>query len=169
MLIRTLAFAALLATAGPVFAQPAAEGPPPGGEAAGRGHGAMQACAADRKTYCADVERGGGRVFKCLRDNLTRLSPACQGAVQSMREHRREGGVAAPGLYPPAQPPSCRRVPPTWVGEFNMLGIIAVILVIGWLLGFFVFHVSSFLIHILLIIAVIMIVMHFMRGRGSSI
>ena len=48
-----------------------------------------------------------------------------------------------------------------------MLGIIAVILVVGWLLGFFVFHVSSFLIHILLIVAVIMIVMHFMRGRSS--
>jgi len=50
-----------------------------------------------------------------------------------------------------------------------MLGIIAVILVLGWLLGFFVFHVSSFLIHILLIVAVIMIVMHFLRGRGSSV
>jgi hypothetical protein len=50
-----------------------------------------------------------------------------------------------------------------------MLGIIAVILVVGWLLGFFVFHVTGFLIHILLIIAVIMIVMHFVRGRGSSV
>jgi hypothetical protein len=49
-----------------------------------------------------------------------------------------------------------------------MLGIIAVILVVAWLLGFFVLHVSSFLIHILLLIAVVMIVMHFMRGRGSS-
>ena len=49
-----------------------------------------------------------------------------------------------------------------------MLGIIAVILILGWLLGFFVFHVSSFLIHILLLIAVVMIVMHFLRGRGSS-
>jgi hypothetical protein len=56
----------------------------------------MQACAADRKTYCADVERGGGRIFKCLRDNLVRLSPACQAAVQSMPAGRR-GGAAAPG------------------------------------------------------------------------
>jgi len=96
MLIRTLAFAALLATAGPAFAQPAPDAPPPGGPTAGRGHGAMQACAADRKTYCADVERGGGRVFKCLRDNLVRLSPACTAAVQSMRQERREAG-AGPG------------------------------------------------------------------------
>ena len=48
-----------------------------------------------------------------------------------------------------------------------MLGIIAAILVIAWLLGFFVLHVSSFLIHILLIVAVIMVVMHFLRGRSS--
>ena len=48
-----------------------------------------------------------------------------------------------------------------------MLGIIAAILIIGWLLGFFVFHVSSFLIHILLIVGIIMIVMHFLRGRSS--
>jgi len=50
-----------------------------------------------------------------------------------------------------------------------MLGIVAVVLVICWLLGFFVLHVSSFLIHILLIFAVIAIVMHFLRGRGSSV
>jgi hypothetical protein len=54
----------------------------------------MEACAADRKTYCSDVERGGGRIFKCLRDNLPRLAPACQAAVQSMRAERR--GAAAP-------------------------------------------------------------------------
>jgi hypothetical protein len=50
-----------------------------------------------------------------------------------------------------------------------MLGIVAVVLVICWLLGFFVLHVSSFLIHILLIFAVIAVVMHFLRGRGSSV
>ena len=96
MLIRTLAFTALLATAAPVFAQPAQDAPPAGGLTAGRGHGAMQACAADRKTYCGDVERGGGRIVKCLRDNLVRLAPACQAAVQSMPAGRR-GPAAAPG------------------------------------------------------------------------
>ena len=50
-----------------------------------------------------------------------------------------------------------------------MLGIIAAVLIVCWLLGFFVLHVSSFLIHILLIVAVIMIIMHFVRGRGSSV
>ena len=48
-----------------------------------------------------------------------------------------------------------------------MFGIVALVLVVMWLLGFFVLHVSSFLIHILLIIAVISIVMHFVRGRAT--
>ena len=97
MLIRTLAAVALLASASAAYAQSPPSPPvpptPPSPSApmtAGPGHGAMEACAADRKTYCADVERGGGRIFKCLRDNLVRLSPGCQAAVQSMREHRRE-------------------------------------------------------------------------------
>ena len=46
-----------------------------------------------------------------------------------------------------------------------MLATIGAILVVMWLLGFFVVHVSSALIHILLIVALVMIVMHFVRGR----
>jgi hypothetical protein len=42
---------------------------------------------------------------------------------------------------------------------------IAVILVIAWLLGFVVFHVSSFLIHILLLVAVVSLVWNFVGGR----
>ena len=37
-----------------------------------------------------------------------------------------------------------------------------------WLGGFFLFHVSSFLIHILLIFAVISIVMHLISGRRAA-
>lgn len=47
-----------------------------------------------------------------------------------------------------------------------MFATVAVILVVLWLLGFFVLHVSSFLIHILLLIALVAIVMHFVRGRS---
>jgi hypothetical protein len=50
-----------------------------------------------------------------------------------------------------------------------MLGIIAAILVIGWLLGFFVFHVTTALIHVVLVIAVIMIILHFVSGRRGGI
>jgi hypothetical protein len=44
-----------------------------------------------------------------------------------------------------------------------MLYIIAVILIIGWLLGFFVFNVGS-LIHVLLVIAIIAIILRLIRG-----
>jgi len=40
----------------------------------------------------------------------------------------------------------------------NLLYLIAVILIIGWLLGFFVWHATG-LIHILLVIAVIVIIL----------
>lgn len=43
------------------------------------------------------------------------------------------------------------------------LGIFAV-LVIMWLLGFTMFHVAGGLIHLLLIVAVISLVMHFVGG-----
>jgi hypothetical protein len=46
-----------------------------------------------------------------------------------------------------------------------MLLTIAAILIILWLLGFLAFHVAGGLIHILLIIAIIVIIVHFIRGR----
>jgi hypothetical protein len=46
-----------------------------------------------------------------------------------------------------------------------MLLTIAAILIILWLLGFLAFHVAGGLIHLLLIIAVIVIIIHFVRGR----
>ncbi|MBC7872697.1 MAG: lmo0937 family membrane protein [Ferruginibacter sp.] len=45
-----------------------------------------------------------------------------------------------------------------------MLYIIAVILLIGWLLGFFVFSAGG-LIHVLLVIAVIAILLRLIQGR----
>jgi len=48
-----------------------------------------------------------------------------------------------------------------------MLAIIAAILVVLWLAGFLAFHVTTAFIHILLVIAVILIVLHFMRGRAA--
>jgi len=48
-----------------------------------------------------------------------------------------------------------------------MLGIIAAVLVVLWLLGFLAFHITSGLIHILLVIALVMIVLHFVSGRRA--
>jgi hypothetical protein len=48
-----------------------------------------------------------------------------------------------------------------------MLATLAVILLVLWLLGFFAFHVAGGLIHILLVIAVIVFIVHLVRGRGA--
>ncbi len=45
----------------------------------------------------------------------------------------------------------------------NLLYIIAVILIIGWLIGFVGYHLGG-LIHILLVIAIIAIVLRLIRG-----
>ena len=47
----------------------------------------------------------------------------------------------------------------------NLLYIVAVILIIGWILGFFAFHVGG-VIHILLVIAVIAILIRVIQGKN---
>ena len=46
-----------------------------------------------------------------------------------------------------------------------MLEIIIAILIVGWLLGFFAFHVGS-LIHVLLVIAIIVVLIRIIQGRS---
>jgi hypothetical protein len=45
-----------------------------------------------------------------------------------------------------------------------MLLWLAVLLAVAWVLGFGVYHVASAGIHILLILAVVAVVLHFVRG-----
>ncbi len=45
--------------------------------------------------------------------------------------------------------------------------IIAAVLVVAWIAGFTVFHVASFGIHILLILAVLSLIGHFVSGARS--
>ncbi|MCO4292562.1 lmo0937 family membrane protein [Solitalea sp. MAHUQ-68] len=47
----------------------------------------------------------------------------------------------------------------------SLLYLIAVILVIGWILGFFVYSAGG-LIHILLVLAIIAVLVNFIRGRS---
>ena len=49
-----------------------------------------------------------------------------------------------------------------------MLIALAVILAIAWLLGFTVFHVASAAIHLLIVLAVVALIVHFVQGRGMS-
>jgi hypothetical protein len=48
-----------------------------------------------------------------------------------------------------------------------MWGAIAIVLIVLWLLGAFAFKVAGALIHILLIIAVVALVLHFVRRVRS--
>jgi Family of unknown function (DUF5670) len=43
-----------------------------------------------------------------------------------------------------------------------------VVLLVLWLLGLFAFHIAGGMIHLLLIIAVISLVVHFFRGRSVA-
>jgi hypothetical protein len=50
-----------------------------------------------------------------------------------------------------------------------MLLTIGIILAILWLLGVVAFHVTTGLIHLVIIVAVILLIMHFVRGRGTRV
>jgi len=50
-----------------------------------------------------------------------------------------------------------------------MLALIAAVLIVLWLLGFFTFHVSTGVVHVLLIIGIVMLILHFFRGRAATI
>ena len=49
-----------------------------------------------------------------------------------------------------------------WIG-------IAILLLLLWAGGFFAFHVAGFLIHILLILAVVAFILHFVGGRSTAV
>ncbi len=50
-----------------------------------------------------------------------------------------------------------------------MLLAVAVVLLILWVLGFFAVHIGGALIHILIVLAVIAVILHFVRGRRSRV
>ena len=48
-----------------------------------------------------------------------------------------------------------------------LLGL-ALLLLVAWILGFVVFHVAGGLIHLLIVIAVISAIVHFVRGGART-
>ena len=48
--------------------------------------------------------------------------------------------------------------------EAKMLAMIAAILIVMWLLGLFAFHVTTGFLHIVLVVGIVLLVMHFFRG-----
>jgi len=50
----------------------------------------------------------------------------------------------------------------------SIFTILFVVLLVAWVLGFGVFHVAGALVHILLILAVIALILHFVRGTART-
>jgi hypothetical protein len=48
----------------------------------------------------------------------------------------------------------------------NLLYLLALILIIGWVIGFFTFHVGG-IIHILLVLAIIAVILRIIQGRSA--
>lgn len=47
-----------------------------------------------------------------------------------------------------------------------MLLLLGIILAIAWILGFGIYHVASAAIHILIVLALVSVILHFIRGVG---
>jgi uncharacterized protein DUF5670 len=52
-------------------------------------------------------------------------------------------------------------------GVEDMLGMLAAILIVLWLLGFFAFHVTTGFIHIVLIVGIVLLAIHLLSGRSA--
>ena len=50
----------------------------------------------------------------------------------------------------------------------NLLWAVAVVFVVLWMVGFLAFHVTSGLIHVLLVFAVVAVVFRLVSGRGTA-
>ncbi len=64
---------------------------PVAASAAGPGSGP---CADDVAKFCKDVQPGGGRIMKCMKEHENDLSPACKQHVAQMKERAKEAKAA---------------------------------------------------------------------------
>ena len=51
---------------------------------------AQQACAGDMEKFCKNVQPGGGRILKCLREHTQELSHACRKITEKTEEKVQE-------------------------------------------------------------------------------
>lgn len=67
-----------------------------------------------------------------------------------------------------------KRWPWTWLSaairnvRLAMYLALFVVLLLAWITGFLMFHVAGALIHILLLVAFVSLIMHFVRGSSAS-
>ena len=65
--------------------------------------GPRAACRSDVQQFCANVEKGGGRIRQCLDDNKAKLSAGCAEALASAKRGGK-GKRADAGERAPAEP-----------------------------------------------------------------
>lgn len=46
---------------------------------------AREACAGDARKFCADVQRGGGRIIACLHQHDAELASGCRDALAAFK------------------------------------------------------------------------------------
>ena len=44
-------------------------------------------CTEEIRTYCPDVQPGGGRILQCLKNNESKLSPACMQRLHNLEDY----------------------------------------------------------------------------------
>jgi hypothetical protein len=49
-----------------------------------------------------------------------------------------------------------------------MLWTVAIVFIVLWMLGFLAFHVTTGFIHVLLVLAVVAVAVHLIRGRSTA-
>lgn len=52
--------------------------------------GALEACSADAQKFCANVEKGQGRVIHCLKEHEKALEPGCKGELDKHRGGKKQ-------------------------------------------------------------------------------
>lgn len=57
----------------------------------------VPACQADIATVCGDIQKGQGRMAKCLKDNAAKVSTACQAGLADLRATRQRARAACAG------------------------------------------------------------------------
>jgi hypothetical protein len=62
-------------------------------------------CASDYRAHCAGVPTGGMPALNCLRQNVEKLSPACQTAVNAVGGGASPSAASPPAASPPAASP----------------------------------------------------------------
>jgi hypothetical protein len=55
---------------------------------AANGHNGMKACQADTAAVCTGVDKGKGRLLRCLQEHATKLSAGCRDALQNVQSKR---------------------------------------------------------------------------------